>query len=415
MKELASWLLHPKPTRFPYDVVVGEYHRVGKHFVHDNLLAMLARARDAVDHLHDPFHGSALLNRFLQTALDKWDGRYDYPTYTGLALLPMPSVDDPPEQLPYALPRRDRLVIQLIADLLDFELAASEGRTDVLPEMRPDTRTTTKRCRLARNVAAPALRRLGLAGEVTATDPEEAARALCAAVQPELSALDRRILQLSMLPVYVVHDEYMFIRVLQLFEITFAMIAVELRGAVYALAAHEDCRTATLCIDVAEKMLRESAPLFSLAATMRVEAFQTFREFTEGASAIQSRNYKILESLCRTPDPDRLASAAYLSVPEVRERVLAGNYTLDEAFQAASDSGYLTGAEVEKLSAAMGRFAATLRRWRQTHYSVARRMLGDQRPGTGATEGTPYLKAVRTIPVFRSVAHTEGDVDLESA
>ena len=133
MKELASWLLHPKPTRFPYDVVVGEYHRVGKHFVAEDLLAMLARARDAVDHLHDPFHGSALLHRFLQTALDKWDGRYDYPTYTGLALLPMPSVDDPPEQLPYALPRRDRLVIQLIADLLDFELAASEGRTDVLP------------------------------------------------------------------------------------------------------------------------------------------------------------------------------------------------------------------------------------------------------------------------------------------
>jgi hypothetical protein len=43
------------------------------------------------------------------------------------------------------------------------------------------------------------------------------------------------------------------------------------------------------------------------------------------------------------------------------------------------------------------------------------RMLGDQRPGTGATEGTPYLKAVRTIPVFRSVEHSEGDVDRESA
>ena len=415
MEELTSWLRHPKPTRFPYDAVVGEYRRVGKHFVDRNLLATLALVRDAVEHLPDPFHGSALLHRFLQTALDKWDGRYDYPTYTALALLPMPSVDDPPEQLPYALPRRDRLVMQLIADLLDFELAAGEGRTDVLPEMRPDARTTTKRCRLAHRVAAPALRRLGLAGEVTATDPEQAARELCAAVQPELSALDRRIVQLSMLPVYVMHDEYMFIRVLQLFEITFAMIAVELRGAVYALAAHEDCTTATRCIDVAETMLRESAPLFSLAATMQVEAFQTFREFTDGASAIQSRNYKILESLCRTPDPDRLASAAFLSVPEVRERVLAGNFTLEEAYQAACDSGYLTGTEREVLAAAMGRFAATLRRWRQTHYSVAVRMLGNQRAGTGATEGTAYLKAVRTIPVFRSVEHTEGDVDLESA
>ena len=101
--------------------------------------------------------------------------------------------------------------------------------------MRPDARTTAKRYRLARKVAAPALRRLGLVGEVTAADPEQAARDLCAAVQPELSALDRRILQLSMLPVYVVHDEYMFIRVLQLFEITFALLAARAsRGGVRA-------------------------------------------------------------------------------------------------------------------------------------------------------------------------------------
>jgi tryptophan 2,3-dioxygenase len=415
MKKLTSWLGHPEPTKFPYDAVVDEYRRVGKHFVPDELLATLALARDAVNDLPDPHHGSALLHRFLHTALDKWDGRYDYPTYTGLALLPIPSVDDPPEHLPYALPRRDRLVVQLIADLLRFELAARDGCTDLLPLLRPDARTTTKRCRLARRVAAPALRRLSLAGEVTDTDPEQAARELCTAVRPEMSALDRRILQLSMLPVYVMHDEYMFIRVLQLFEITFALLAVELRGAIHALAAHEDCTTAIRCVDVAATLLRESGPLFSLAATMQVEAFQTFREFTDGASAIQSRNYKILESLCRTPDAGRLASAAYLSVPEVRERVLAGNFTLEEAYQAACASGYLTGAEREELTVAMGRFAATLRRWRQAHYSVAVRMLGDQKQGTGATEGTAYLKAVREIPVFRSVDHTEGDIDLESA
>jgi tryptophan 2,3-dioxygenase len=415
MKELTWWLGHLEPTRFPYDAVVGEFRRVGKHFVPGDLLAALARARDAVEHLADPYHGSGLLHRFLHTALDKWDGRYDYPTYTGLALLPMPSVDDPPEQLPYALPRRDRLVVQLIADLLSFELATADGNSDLLPEMRPDPRITGKRYRLARRVAAPALRRLGLAGDVTATEPEQAARELVAAVQPEMSALDRRILQLTMLPVYVAHDEYMFIRVLQLFEITFALLAAELRGAVYALAAHEDFATAIRCIDVAATLLRESAPLFSLAATMQVEAFQTFREFTDGASAIQSSNYKILESLCRRPDPDRLASAAYLSVPEVRERVLAGNFTLEEAFQGACDSGQLTGPERDELTAAMGRFAGTMRRWRQAHYSIAVRMLGDQKPGTGATEGTAYLKSVREIPTFRSVEHTEGDVDLESA
>jgi len=47
-------------------------------------------------------------------------------------------------------------------------------------------------------------------------------------------------------------------------------------------------------------------------------------------------------------------------------------------------------------------FARALMRWRNTHYRLAVRMLGEA-SGTGYTEGTPYLKAVRTIPVFHAV------------
>ena len=146
---------------------------------------------------------------------------------------------------------------------------------------------------------------------------------------------------------------------------------------------------------------------------MQVEAFQTFREFTEGASAIQSRNYKLVESLCRQPDPARLDSAAYLSVPEVRQRVLAGQVTLDEAFQAARAAGRLSAGDVDDLEQAMRRFAATLLRWRRTHYGIAVRMLGE-RTGTGYTEGAPYLKAVQAIPVFSSVAMGEDAEDAEA-
>jgi len=145
------------------------------------------------------------------------------------------------------------------------------------------------------------------------------------------------------------------------------------------------------------------APLFSLVATMQVAAFHTFREFTEGASAIQSRNYKLVESLCRQPDASRLDSAAYLSVPEVRERVLAGQMTLDDAFQVARAAGHLNARDVAALEQEMRRFAATLLRWRRTHYGIAVRMLGE-RTGTGYTEGSPYLKEVQTIPVFPSLA-----------
>jgi tryptophan 2,3-dioxygenase len=413
VNELTRWLSNPEPTRFPYDAVVAAYHKVGKHFVAEDLLQALARARAALVGAPDPYGSSALLHQFLAIALDKWAGCYDYRTYVGLALLPNPSVDDPPEQLPHALRRRDRLLVQLIADLLEFELAAADGRTDLLPAMRPDAHTVGKRFRLAHKAAAPAVRRLGLAAVANATDPEQAARQLCAAVRPDNSALDRRILQLSLLPVYTVHDEYLFIRVLQLFETTFALMAVQLRGAVHALVL-EDCATATTCVQVAQSTLRESAPLFSLLATMQVAAFRTFREFTEGASAIQSRNYKIVESLCRRPDTERLDSTAYLSVPDVHRRVVAGQMTLDEMFSLSCLEGWLTADQRTALAATMERFAEAMIRWRTTHYRLAVRMLGE-RSGTGYTEGTPYLRSVQTIPVFRrieraSAAHVEGEV-----
>jgi tryptophan 2,3-dioxygenase len=208
-----------------------------------------------------------------------------------------------------------------------------------------------------------------------------------------------------MLPVSLIHDEYQFIRVLQSFEATFALVAVQLQAAIRALAAGE-ANQALRCIQAAEARLHEAAPLFSLVATMQVQAFHTFREFTEGASAIQSRNYKLVESLCRQPDPSRLDSAAYCSVPEVRQRVLAGQVTLDEAFQAARAAAHLSVRDVDDVEQEMRHFAATLLRWRRTHYGIAVRMLGE-RTGTGYTEGSPYLKEVQTIPVFLSLAQDQ--------
>ena len=385
LNELTHWLKDRDPTRFPYDAVTTAYLRTGKHFVGEDLLRGLIQARQALAEAPDPNGGSELLRRFLRSALDKCDGTYEYASYIGLPLLPIPSVDDPPEQLPHALRRRDRLLVQLIADLLEFELAAADGRADQLPKMRPDPRTSAKRYRLAMHAAAPALRRLGMSSQVSDTDPERCARQMCTAVEPEQSVLDRRILQL--------------------FEATFALIAVQLRGAVHAMAG-QDGATAAGCVDVAQATLRESAPLFSLLATMQVEAFRMFRDLTEGSSAIQSRNYKIMESLCCRPETARLESAAYRSVPEVQRQVLAGHATLDDMFTSACTGGWLDPAGRIELTAAMEAFAETVLRWRTTHYRIALRMIG-KRSGTGYTEGTTYLKEVQNIPVFRSIDQVE--------
>jgi tryptophan 2,3-dioxygenase len=399
--EIASRITLSKIDNFPFTEVVDEFHRVGKHFVPEELLSALNDARSRLKEWGQADADGILLGNFLDTALDKWDGRYDYQTYLALGLLPMPDVRTD-NDVDGAFLARDRLVLQLISDVLRFEFEVADGRTDLFPMMRPDERTVGKRYRLGLRAAEPSLRRLGLGADLSSPDPAVAARALCVAVTDDMTEREQRVLRLSNLPVYVAHDEYMFLRILQSFEATFALIAVRVSAAIDALdRGHAAYAIAQL--DASEQALHEAALLFSLLATMQVESFRTFRLYTEGASAIQSRNYKMVESLCRLPEKPRLDSPAYESVPEVRELVLTGQSTMDSAVRVAHDVGRIGAAESASLDHAMQNFAGTLLQWRQTHYRLAVRMLGD-RSGTGYTEGTPYLGAIRAIPVFETDA-----------
>jgi tryptophan 2,3-dioxygenase len=365
---LESWLAGPgTEDSFPYDEVLTCFHRVGKHFVPAPVLDALDKARTA--------RPADQLARFLDTLLDKRDGRYDYQTYLALAMLPMD--------------RPRRLRTHLLADMVAFELATLDGTTTFLPDRRPDERTVTKRFRHALSVIAP--------GQRPAGAPRAAATQLLELVAEDQTAAERQALRLSILPVATDHDEYMFLRVLQSFEATFAFMAASLSAAVDSVST-ADGTAAVTAVGEAERALRESAPLFSLLATMQVASFRSFREYTEGASAIQSRGYKTVEALCRTPDRARVDSAAYTSVPDVRAAVLAGQPNLDAAVAAAGDR--LDAATRAALTAAMRGFADVLTRWRNTHHKLAVRMLGE-RTGTGYTLGTPYLAQVRDIPVFQ--------------
>lgn len=410
---IVRWLPSRDASAFPFEAVVADFHRVGKHFVPASLLEALAGARAALPEIHGTIPDVRLLDRFLDAALDKWDGRYANPTYLGLGLLLLPDLDAFGLDVAAAERQYDRLFVQLIADAARFEIAALDGSTELLPQMRPDTKLAAKRCRLALQIAVPAAKRLGLNRGVSVDDPIAGARRLWQNAAASLAPAEHRTLRLTMLPVSRIHDEYQFIRVLQAFEATFALASVEVHAASRALAAGM-ANQATQRLNTAEMVLHQAAPLFSLVATMRVEAFHTFRTYTEGASAIQSRNYKLLESLCRQPDQARLDSAAYHAVPEVRHRVLAGPETLDSVFEAARAALNLAAGDLEQLEQAMRRFAVTLLRWRRTHHGIAVRMLGE-RTGTGYTEGSVYLKAVQAIPVFSSLGAAEDGDDEESS
>ncbi|MFG3700476.1 hypothetical protein ACGF5C_21540 [Micromonospora sp. NPDC047620] len=414
MHELTTWLSGTAdPRTFPYPAVLREFHRVGKHFVEKELLALLdeTRARVAGATAAAGDNRARLLSDFLDVTLDKWDGRYDYRSYLALRLLRLPcGTDDPPPAEDDATARRarDRLFVRLVADALAFELAAAAHTTDLLPQQRPGRPVVTKRCRLGVRAALPPLARLGLVGAVGDDEPATTAAALHA-VAAGLDADGDPPLRLSMLPVHVTHDEYLFIRVLQAYECLFAGVADELRVAVAALAGAAP-RAAADRLGYAGDLIGAAGPLFSLLATMQTESFRTFRQYTEGASAIQSRSYKLVESLCRTPEGDRLDSVAYRSVPEVRSLVRAGQPTIDEAYRSAVRAGRLDGAGRMLVARRMETFAGALSQWRRTHHRIATRMLGP-RSGTGYTEGTPYLAAVRDVPVFTAVTAGSRPVD----
>lgn len=404
---LRLWLEQRRPTtaRFPFTTVVNAYQYHGKTFVPEEWTRLLTAARERLPEVRGARRPQ--LSAFLNTALDKVDRRYDYRTYLALNLLPIIGADEPPADELRLLTRRDRLHVHLLTDLMAFELQAISGAPVPLPQLRPGAPLVAKRLRHALRAAMPALRRLRLTDAVGSGEHTTIARQVIVAVDRDLSTSERWSMQVSMLPVWIIHDEWMFIRVLQAFEASFALLAADLRAAI-ANVQDGRIQLAATRLSAAAALLRESAPLWSLMATLQPEAFHRFRRYTEGASAIQSRSYKMLESLCRLPDPERLNSPAYLSVPEVRSEIVDGHLSLDDALDALARSGGYA-AESPVMAAAMRNFAAALRQWRQTHYRLAVRMLGPDQPGTGYTQGTSYLAGTRHEPVFRHCPRRDGD------
>jgi tryptophan 2,3-dioxygenase len=392
---LKDWCSQPQAARFPYPEVLDEFRRVGKHFVAADVLDALACARSAIAASREP--AAALLRDFLDVALDKYDKQYEYLSYTALSLL---GLADSASGQPKPIEQRtaDRLLMLLVADALAFELAAPHAP---LPRMRPPAQTVVKRCRLGLRVLSPALARAGMPPP-SGCDLAESARATVSMLCGTMSDAERLAIRLSMLPVDTLHDEYLFIRVLQSFETFFASMCWYLRRVIRDLNAGTAAASAA-GLDSCAIGFREAAPLFSLLATMQADAFRTFRMVTEGASAIQSVGYKSMESLCRRPDPRRLDSIAYRSVPGVRDGLQAGPPNVQDSYRAAVAVGRFDVSDASAVAAAMSRLGAAHHRWRQTHVRLAARMLGDVK-GTGYTEGVPYLEAVLDTPLFQVAA-----------
>ncbi|HEX5402928.1 MAG TPA: hypothetical protein VFX16_11580 [Pseudonocardiaceae bacterium] len=375
---------------FPYDLVMACYHAHGKQFVSNRLLQALDSIRAHLGPVDRENRHRALLDKFLSVALDKWDQKYDYQTYLGIDLLDLaPDADGETGRRQW-----DEWSGLLLADTWAFESGARDSSHDWLSLLRPGPELTIKRMHILGTTMARILARRTISVE-SGDDVDEAARQIV-----ESAPAERKLaLRLCMQPVYVVHDEYLFIRILQCFEVVFAAMSAEMRDAIDAVRRRQPAHAAA-CIARCGDVLATSRCLFTLLATMQAEAFRAFRVYTVGASAIQSRNYKIFEALCASPSPARIDSPAYESVPQVRERIGNGWLDLTSAVREAVSHDSLEPRDVSLIYTAARRLDAIHQGWKQTHWKLAARMIGDDR-GTGYTVGVPYLRDAIENRLFR--------------
>jgi tryptophan 2,3-dioxygenase len=170
----------------------------------------------------------------------------------------------------------------------------------------------------------------------------------------------------------------------------FTTIATDMQAAIAALRDRR-LEAAVERVNHAAAMFQRAAALFRIVATMRGEQFSTFRQFTQGASAIQSEQYKRFEILCGVPPVARLQSAAFTSVPVVRaEAEDSAHDTVAQAYLDLRSAGGFSQAEWNLLDTALGSLEDRHQRWKSTHRSLALRMLGNAH-GSGYTDGVPYL------------------------
>jgi tryptophan 2,3-dioxygenase len=205
----------------------------------------------------------------------------------------------------------------------------------------------------------------------------------------------------SVMPVDVLHDEYLFIRVLQAFEATFVTLVDHLQAAIQGIRTR-DAERARAAVIAASQCMAQSGRLFSILATMSADSFRRFRQFTEGASAIQSEHYKRFELLCGVPSAQRLASAAFSNVPPVQDEARSDPETLTRAYLDARSQGWFGAAEWESIDGALDELEETHQRWKKTHFRIAGKMLGDAR-GSGYTAGVPYLRELLDNRLFWAI------------
>ncbi len=196
------------------------------------------------------------------------------------------------------------------------------------------------------------------------------------------------LVYLTAFPLTREHDEYMFIRTLQISECCFWAILTASLATAESLK-RGDLAVAEKCLTVALPFARLLTPLLGALKTMTGARFERFREETGAASALQSRTYQLMQIALTGVHP-----ATVDVVVQVDE--LTGLRFYDQPwFVTLSDLAaplYADGGHQLALTRHLDALSHELRKWRKVHRGIVRSYLASRPQGTGGTNGAEYLR-----------------------
>ncbi|MBN4071783.1 hypothetical protein JYT83_00040 [bacterium AH-315-F18] len=221
-----------------------------------------------------------------------------------------------------------------------------------------------------------------------------------ASEESRLSAL----VHLTGFPQTEFHDEFVFQRSIHISELCFFGIRMAIIETMESIRRSQ-LNHATQCLARARGYATTLHCTFKVLRTMPVPHFIDFRDCTGDASAIQSRNYQLMEAYYTGGNPEKaevygrmehLKDLRFFSDPRFIHLGKVINKYQNETEE---------WEKLEREARALDRMLLT---WRGLHLGFAKTYLPPEAPGTGATAGAPYLKSHLLRGLF-----SDTEIDLE--
>ncbi|GAA3748629.1 tryptophan 2,3-dioxygenase [Salinactinospora qingdaonensis] len=373
----------PVPTdSFPFAEILGHYQLWGRTHVSPKLANGL---RDTYVKLPTPRSSQErILVDWLPSTFDQQDGDYD--SYIAAPMLERLAAATGESSVDVGL---DTEIVVLLADLLRTEGEALAAAPDT---SRQRVRTHATVQALARVTGLSPKAGVSVPDEVPQVGKNDPALAEVASRFAEATLGDappdiHRAVEIALLPTTPLHDELMFIRNVQLFELVYRQMSRCLQRTRLALLA-DDIETAVAELDDAAGRVENTPALYRILTTMSRESFAVIRSHTDGRSAIQSRSYREVERISAPrpagPVDDKLPA---VTVPTP---------TLQEIY---AEKGQDANPALRPVTEVMRRFDHAWRAMKRTHWGITLKIIGNV-TGTGGTSGAAYLKTAAEIPLF---------------